>query len=104
MEKRLNELIKLLFDERASIAERDDAAMDLFEYNDDLAENALIKIAKNKKENPIILNSCGESIGTIWVKKNKFDKDCYNNLSKESQDGIHYIIKTDKPEWLNYIQ
>ena len=69
MHKRLEDLVDLLLNNEASIADRDDAAMDLFEYDNDTALNALIKVAKNKDEDPVVLNSCGESIASIWVKR-----------------------------------
>lgn len=100
----LNELVFILLDKNASISERDDAAMDLFEYDSDIALNALTEIAKSKNENPIILNSCGESIGAIWVKRNKFDINCFKQLSKAAQDGIYYVIKNDHPDWIKEVR
>ena len=100
----LENLVNLLLNKRASIADRDDAAMDLFEYDDDFALDSLIKVAKNKNEDSIILNSCGESIASIWIKRNEFDKNSYKSLSKEAQNGVFYVIKNDKPDWINLIE
>lgn len=102
-ESHLQYLTKVLFDKEASIAERDDAAMDLYEYDDPIALDALIKVAKNKDEDFTVLNSCGESIASIWLKTNTFNKDIYNSLSRPAQDGIYYVIKNDRPEWLNLL-
>ena len=104
MDKRLKKLVDLLLNENATISERDDAAMDLYEFNDNVALNALTKIAKNTDENPIVLNSCGESIASIWIKRNSFDKQCYDSLTKVAKDGIFYVIQHDKPNWLNMLQ
>lgn len=104
MQDRLKFLIDLLMDKTTSIADRDDAAMDLFEFNEDDALDALIKIAQDTNEDPTVLNSCGESIASIWVKRNKFDKNCFDNLTKEAQCGIYYVIKQDRPDWLNGIK
>jgi hypothetical protein len=103
MNKYLENLVKLLLNKNASIAERDDAAMDLFQYDSDFVLNALIKIAKNKEEDSTLLNSCGESIGSIWVKRNIFDKNTYEILSKEAQDGVYYVIQSDRPDWLKFL-
>jgi hypothetical protein len=103
MNERLNFLIDVLLDSNATVSERDDAAMDLFEYDNNDALTALIKVAKNKDEDPIILNSCGESIGSIWVKSNNFDINCYDNLTKQAQVGINIVLRSDRPEWLKMI-
>lgn len=95
----LNELIEILLDVRATIGERDDAAMDLHEYNNDLALSALTHVAKNKDEDSIILNSCGESIAAIWIKRNHFDKNCYKNLTPQAKNGIRIGLKYEKPQW-----
>ena len=100
MDKKKETLITILLDSEASIADRDDAAMDLYEYDCDLVLNALVKVAKNSNDDPMVLNSCGESIASIWVKRNIFDKKCYEQLSKAAQDGIYYVIKYDRPQWL----
>jgi hypothetical protein len=99
----LQKLVNLLLNHNASISDRDDAAMDLFEYDNDFVLNALIRIAENKNEDSIILNSCGESIASIWVRRNTFDKSTYERLSKEAQDGVYYVIKSDRPDWLNFL-
>lgn len=49
----------------------------------------------------MILNSCGESIGAIWVRKNSFDKKYYDALSEDAQYGIFYVLREDRPEWLS---
>ncbi|WP_059360116.1 hypothetical protein [Parachlamydia acanthamoebae] len=99
MNERLNSLIKLLLDDTVSVAERDDAAMDLFEFDDNRALNALIQIAKKNEENPVVLNSCGESIASIWIRRNQFDSECYKNLNKIAQAGVKGVVEYFKPEW-----
>ncbi len=66
-------LISLSFDHTAREDERHDATMDIGNYTDVHALNALIKIASNPNENQFILDACGESIAQIWVKHNQFD-------------------------------
>ena len=47
MRQNWENLLNLLINKKASIAERDDAAMDLFEYDNNLVLTTLIKIAKD---------------------------------------------------------
>ena len=101
--RHLENLVNLLLNKKASIADRDDAAMDLFEYDNDIALRGLIEVAKNNNEDSTILNSCGESIASIWVKRNAFDKNTYKRLSKEAQNGVYYVIKNDRPDWLRLL-
>ncbi len=94
-------LIQLLKNTNALDAERDDAAMDLGEeYDDEIVLNALIETAKNRQEINMILNSCGESIGKIWVKKNYFDEKIYDSLAKDAQDGVYCVLENRKPGWI----
>ena len=94
-------LIETLINRKYSVSERDDAAMDLYQYDSKRVEEALILVASDKQEDPIILNSCGESLGAIWVKRNRFDDKCYKQLTQAAKDGIFYVIRHDKPEWIS---
>ncbi|MEY3201013.1 MAG: hypothetical protein RIR70_563 [Pseudomonadota bacterium] len=58
-------LIDVLLDQNAREDERDDAAMDLAEFDDDRALNALVEVASSLSESSLIVASCGESIGQI---------------------------------------
>ena len=100
MKDRIDLLIELLFDQQASIAERDDAAVDLANFNDPRAISALLACASNKQENELVLNSCGESLGAIWVSQNDFNEQAYHNLSSTSRYGIYYVVDARRPEWV----
>ena len=100
-EDRKATLIKLLFDQDALDADRDDAAMDLGEeFDDQSVLDALIQVANNPNEIDMILNSCGEAIGKIWVKKNYFDEIIYKKLPKFARDGIYCVVKSKNPFWI----
>ncbi len=100
-EDRQKSLIRLLIDQSALDADRDDAAMDLGEeFEDEMTLNSLIQVASNPKEIDMILSSCGESIGKIWVKKKYFDEQIYKKLPKFAQDGIYCVIKNRTPSWI----
>jgi hypothetical protein len=100
MKDRLNLLVKLLFDQGASVTEKDDAATYLSEFSDNQAVDALLSKGKDRAENQIILNSCGESLGIIWIKKNVFDESAYRSLSSTARYGVYVVIKSRKPEWI----
>jgi len=93
-------LIDVLFDPTAREDEKDDAAMDLGDYNDNRALHALLKIASNFNETDIVLQSAGESIGRIWVKQNQFDIEEYKKLHPDAQSEIYAVIQVNKPEWV----
>lgn len=94
-------LTEILLDPNARIDERDDAAMDLGEeFTDDSVLEVLIQVACNPNEVEIILNSCGEAIGKIWVKRKMFNKKIYSSLTGTSRYGVYIIIKSQQPEWV----
>ncbi len=93
-------LVEILLDKNASVAERDDAAMYLGEYDDDRALAALIKICVDKSEDEFIFANCGQSVASIWVKRNKFNKKIYDEMVPESQWEVYYYINGNKPEWI----
>ena len=100
-EDRKAALIKLLLDQDALDADRDDAAMDLGdEFDDEPVLNALIQVGKNPSEIDMILSSCGESIGEIWVKRSFFDEKVYRILAGTARYGVYIIVASRKPEWI----
>ncbi|MCC6505951.1 MAG: hypothetical protein BWZ07_00909 [Alphaproteobacteria bacterium ADurb.BinA280] len=62
-------LIEILLDPSARADERDDAAMDLSEYDDESVESALALAACDHAAPEIIRASCGESLAEIWVRR-----------------------------------
>jgi hypothetical protein len=100
MKNKIDLLIDLLFDNTASITERDDAAMELGEFQDSQVREALIKKGKELNEDEIVLNSCGESLGVIWVSQNDFDELAYRALLGTTRYGAYIVIKSRKPEWI----
>jgi HEAT repeat protein len=74
--------------------------MDLGQFNDDRALNALIQIASNPQEDWIILDACGESIGEILVKREEFQKEILDKLVPDVKDIAVGYIRRRKPEWL----
>ena len=63
-------LIDILLNKTISLAERDDAAIDLAEFDEDIVISTLIKVAQDHLENYILLSSCGTSFAEIILKRN----------------------------------
>lgn len=104
MKDRIDALVKILFDNNASITERDEAATYLGELYDIRTVNALLSKAEDLTENKLVLNSCGESLGAIWVNQNFFDEKAYRTLSGTARYGVYVVIKSRKPEWVEKYQ
>ncbi len=92
-------LIQVLMDLTAREDEREDAAMDLGQCNDDRALDALIHVGSNPLENYFILDACGESIAEILIDRNEFKKGVEKILVSRAQRVYMRCISEYKPEW-----
>lgn len=99
-----NLLIGILLDKTASDYERDDAAMYLAKYNDDSVTKALLIIASNPNDNETVLETCGETLGLIWLDQNMFNKKAYDLLTRIARHGAYTFIKANKPEWVKQFE
>lgn len=102
MSDEIDGLIQILFDNTAREDERDDAAMYLGNYDDDRALNALVQIASNINDDYIVLDSCGESIAEILVKRNEQRDDIISRLTSTAKKSAEGFIKYHKPDWFKY--
>lgn len=73
-------LISVLLDKSASISDRDDAAMDLGDYNTPEVIHALATIAGDMSVDEIVRASCGESLANLWIAHGKIDNSLYEAL------------------------
>ena len=90
--KLVDEIVALLRDTDASIAERDDAAMDLGQFDSEKAERALFEIAINDSEDEELLASCGESLAEMWTRQAHFDRIKVNQLAAAAKsEAISYL-------------
>jgi hypothetical protein len=92
-------LIKFLLDKSVDIGARDDCAMDLADYNDDEALQALYKCASDPLEDHIIQSSCGESLAEIMVRTSSLNKKYIEGLSQHAYAELKAYINETKPEW-----
>lgn len=100
---KIDNISEILLDQTATESERDDAAMDLGQYDDDRALKTLLFVGSNLNDDPVVMSSCGESIAAIWIRRDKFDSKSYNTLNETAKDSLGFIIKNDKPEWICHL-
>ncbi|MCW3110999.1 MAG: hypothetical protein JWQ09_5505 [Segetibacter sp.] len=100
MQENEKELIAILTDSSAEVDEKDDAALYLSQYNTEEAINTLIKVGSQNNENKIVLETCGESLGQIWVRANTFSENSFNKLTRAAKAGVFFVIENKKPDWL----
>jgi hypothetical protein len=94
-------LIKILLDpNEEDVGAKDDAALDLGEFQNDEVLDACIQAASNPNEDNGVVDLCGENIGSIWIKKNAFDLDLFKTLPPWARNGIMVSIDSSKPEWV----
>ena len=79
-------LISVLLDFDAPLDDRDDAAMDLAEFDEALP--VLLAIASRPSEDEMIVEKCGESIGEIWKRTTTFDRTIFETLPPKAQFEI----------------
>lgn len=87
------ELIKLLLDKTADDSDRDDAAIDLAAYDDDDVISALVSVAEDPNSDEMICSTCGESLGTIWLRKGSVDGNLLNKIRPEAQREVMGLIE-----------
>ncbi len=104
MQDNIDLLIDILLDQTAREDEREDAAAYLGDYIDEKALNALIKISSNPNENPMVLDTSGESIGIILVSRNELKTSVIEALAPLARRRLIDYISGHKPEWLKSIK
>ncbi len=98
---RIELLMDIISDPEAQDHEKDDAAMDLADLEDDRALSVLISVAQSPSENDLFaLDTYGETIAVIWMRQNIFPKHEYQTLNASARYGIFRTIKHKKPEWV----
>ena len=102
MKDEAQHLIDILLNRKAPEDERDDAAMDLGLYDDDGVLQALILVGSDPEEiSEIVLNSCGESIATILIKRKQNNKLIFDYLSEIARKAAASVIEKRAPDWLH---
>ena len=87
-------LISVLLDFTAELSERDDAAMDLGEFDDERALSALYMIANNHAEDETLAASCGESIAQIWLRRGACDEQILETLHPSASSEVLALVSS----------
>lgn len=96
----LSTLLRWLLNKEVDLGLRDDAAMDLGEFDESEALAALLKIGQDRSEDPILFDVVGESLGEIWTRNGNFQPEEYAKLVEIAQDEAFFVIKRVRPDWI----
>jgi hypothetical protein len=91
-------LIAYLLDRNADLAGRDDCAMELAKYDENDAEQALLQIGADSSQDEVILDTCGESLGQIWVRQGRVDIVAVTSLNQTAREVALAVIQAKRPE------
>lgn len=83
-------LISRLLDKKAEFGDRDDAAMDLGEFDDTAAEEALTTVVQDSTEDGDIADRAGESLSEIWKRKSKWDSSLVPRMHPEARKFFNW--------------
>ncbi len=100
---RVDILTQILLDKSIVIDDRDDAAMDLADYDDDRALRTLVKAGGDISDDEMVLNSCGESIAEILIRRNQLITEIIWSLAQPAREGVLIILRNQKPEWFEQL-
>lgn len=84
IEKQRDSLISVLLDPNADYGARDDAAMELANFPDKISEGALLVIACDFSSDEGLSDSCGESLGEIWSRRDDIPFDILEKMNTVS--------------------
>jgi hypothetical protein len=79
--------MSVLLDPNLEHGDRDDAAMDLGQYDDPEAEEALARVACDENADVYVADSCGESLGQIWCRRNDTRRRSGSTLGPETRSA-----------------
>lgn len=98
--ERKRQLISILNDLEEDIGVRDSVAMDLVEFDDDDVIAVLAHYGSKPDEDTMLLNSCGESLGEIWIRKDAFNEELFSKLTNVAKTGVLFVAEQIKKEWV----
>ncbi|MGK0182673.1 MAG: hypothetical protein ACI9YB_001974 [Halioglobus sp.] len=98
--ERKRQLISILNDIEEDIGVRDSVAMDLVEFDDDDVIAVLAHYGSKPDEDTMLLNSCGESLGEIWIRKDAFNEELFSKLTNVAKTGVLFVAEQIKKEWV----
>lgn len=100
--KKKSELIAVLLDSTAREDERDDAAMDLADFDGYDVVEALYTVAADQSlQSEMIKGSCGESLASIWIRTGTIDFELLSRLEGTAKTEALWSIKVNRSDWYN---
>ena len=99
----MKKLLSILYDAKASEAERDDAIIDLGDYDDLSVEDALSEAANNLSLSDMLLSSIGETLANIWIRKKNVNTSILQALPFIAYREVINVIMNLEPSLLENI-
>lgn len=97
---RKSQLIAILLDSTAREHERDDAAMELADFDGDDVVQALFIVATDQSfHSEMVKGSCGESLASIWVRTGTIDFALLSQLKGTARQEAIGLIKGNRKDW-----
>ena len=103
-ERQVELLVRILMHRDGELGERDDAAMLLGSFDHPEAEDALIEVVFDAATDPDLAESCAESLGEIWSRKDSFDPTHLRRLRGIPLALAVGVIEMTRPEWRELTQ
>jgi len=97
----MQRLLSILYDKNATEAEKDDAIIDLSDYDDEIVEKSLVIATKELNLSNMLLSSIGEALANIWIRKDYIDFNKLALLPLLAKEEAICCIKNVKPKLLN---
>lgn len=97
-------LISVLLNPKAEFGDRSDAAMDLGEFDEPDAFDALMAVATNPEEDADLLDACGESLAEICSRRAQIDPDQFLKLQNPARTVFVAYLKQLRPDWAVLVQ
>jgi hypothetical protein len=95
-----SQLIAILLDSTAREDERDDAAIDLANFDGEDVVQALFAVATDpSSQSEMIKGSCGESLASIWVRTGEIDISLLGRLDGTAKTEALGLIKINRTDW-----
>ena len=93
-------LIEILLDSTSSDAEKDDAVIEIGNnFEDEETIDVLIKVSNSMKTNDMIVASCGESLGHIWLRTKEINYEKLSYLKGIALNEALSLIKEQRLDW-----
>lgn len=88
-------LIHVLLAPGATVSDRDDAAMDLAQFDDPAALAALLRVGSDEAEHEVVLSSVGEAIAEILMRNGSTSCPGVEDLASPAQREFNSFVRRE---------